>query len=64
MSDDRMKTVYEKVMASIKKVSDAAVQRVNEIYRLAAMDTVAKADALQKIMKQDGFTAGDKKLKL
>jgi len=64
VSDDRMKTVYEKVMASIKKVSDAAVQRVNEIYRLAAMDTVAKADALQKIMKQDGFTAGDKKLKL
>ena len=63
VSEERMNPVYDRVMKSIHKVSTAAVQRVDEIYKLATMDTMAKADALQKIIGQDGYAEGDKPLK-
>ena len=59
LSERRMNPVYNKVMMSIRKVSVAANQRVEEIYQLATMDTVAKADALQRIMGKDGYIMGD-----
>jgi len=63
VSEERMNPVYDRVMKSIHKVSTAAVQRVDEIYKMATMDTMAKADALQKIIGQDGYAEGDKPLK-
>lgn len=63
VSEERMNPVYDRVMKSIHKVSMAAVQRVDEIYKMATMDTMAKADALQKIIGQDGYAVGDKPLK-
>lgn len=65
VSSQRLNPVYERVVSSIKKVSQAAVQRVDEIYKISAMETMAKADALQKIMGQDGYTKpGETILKL
>ena len=58
-----MNPVYDKVMASIHKVTAAAVQRIDEIYQMATMDTMAKADALQNIIGQDGYSEDDSVLK-
>lgn len=56
VSEQKMNPVYSKVMEAIYNVSSAARQRVDEIYKLATMGTIAKADALHKIIKQDGYS--------
>ena len=55
VSEQKINPVYDKVVNSIYKVETAACQRVDEIYKLATMGTLAKADALHKIIKQDGY---------
>lgn len=55
--------VYDKVMESIETVIVAVEHKIDNIYQVATMDTVAKANALQKIMGQDGYTKGDGPLK-
>ena len=55
--------VYNKVMGAIHMVATAAEQRVSEIYKIAAMNMVAKADALQRIIGQDGYHDGDQVLR-
>ena len=58
-----MDKVYNKVMEAIDTVIVAVERKVDSIYQVATMDTVAKANALQKIMGQDGYTKGNGTLK-
>lgn len=63
VSRDKIDKVYDKVMESISAVIVAVESKIDNIYQVATMDTVAKANALQKIMGQDGYTKGDGPLK-
>ena len=63
VSKDKMDKVYNKVMEAIDTVIVAVERKVDSIYQVATMDTVAKANALQKIMGQDGYTKGNGTLK-
>lgn len=63
VSKDKIDKVYDKVMESIETVIVAVEHKIDNIYQVATMDTVAKANALQKIMGQDGYTKGDGPLK-
>ena len=63
VSKDKMDKVYNKVMEAIDTVIVAVERKVDSIYQVATMDTVAKANALQKIMGQDGYTKGNGPLK-
>ncbi len=63
VSKDKIDKVYDKVMESIDTVIVAVESKIDSIYQVATMDTVAKANALQKIMGQDGYTKGDGPLK-
>lgn len=63
VSKDKMNQVYDKIMESIETVIIAVERKIDSIYQVATMDTVAKANALQKIMGQDGYTKGDGPLK-
>lgn len=63
VSKDKIDKVYEKVMESIDTVIVAVESKIDSIYQVATMDTLAKANALQKIMGQDGYTKGDGPLK-
>lgn len=56
ISKQQLDSVYSSVISSVKKLTSAASQRVDEIYQLAAMSANADADALQKIIGKDGFT--------
>lgn len=47
--------VYTKIMNSLADVEAAAKQRINEIYQVATMGTQAKAEALQRVLGQDGY---------
>lgn len=63
VSKDKIDKVYDKVMESIDIVIIAVERKIDNIYQVATMDTVAKANALQKIMGQDGYTKGEGPLK-
>lgn len=63
VSKDKIDRVYDKVMESIDTVIVAVESKIDSIYQVATMDTVAKANALQKIMGQDGYIKGDGPLK-
>lgn len=63
VSKDKIDRVYDKVMESIDSVIVAVESKIDSIYQVATMDIVAKANALQKIMGQDGYTKGDGPLK-
>ena len=55
VSQNVIKPVYTKVMNALADVEAAAKQRINEIYQVATMGTKAKADALQRVLGQDGY---------
>ena len=55
IKDLNIQPVYEKVIATIQKVTVAAKQRVVEIYKDAIADTTARAAALTAILGEDGF---------
>ena len=55
--------VYIKVMESIDTVITAVERKIDSIYQVTTMDTIAKANALQKIMGQDGYVKGEGPLK-
>ena len=55
VSDNVIRPVYVKVMNTLADVESAAKQRINEIYQVATMGTKAKADALQRVLGQDGY---------
>ena len=55
VSENVIKPVYTKVMNALADVEAAAKQRINEIYQVATMGTKAKADALQRVLGQDGY---------
>lgn len=55
VSDNVIRPVYVKVMNALADVEAAAKQRINEIYQVATMGTKAKADALQRVLGQDGY---------
>lgn len=59
VAENRLNPVYDEVMNSIDQVTKAASQRTEEIYLMATMSTMAKADALQKIIGQDGYGEGE-----
>ncbi len=63
VSEQRINQVYELVMQAIERLSHAASQKVDEIYQLATMNTMAQADALHKIIGQDGYLEGKSILK-
>jgi len=63
VSEQRLNQVYELVMQAIERLSHAASQKVDEIYQLATMNTMAQADALHKIIGQDGYLEGKSVLK-
>ena len=50
-------------MESIDTVITAMERKIDSIYQVATMDTIAKANALQKIMGQDGYVKGEGPLK-
>ena len=63
--DDKVKdNVFGRVMSSVDTLKTAIDEKINDIYQYATMNTVAQAEALQKIMHQDGFLSGTNKLKL
>lgn len=63
VSKDKINKVHDKVMEAINIVILAVESKIYNIYQVATMDTVAKANALQKIIGQDGYTKGDGPLK-
>lgn len=63
VSSDKMSQVYAKVLESVRKLKSASAQKINEIYQMSTMNTVANANALHRIMGQDGFADGDTVLK-
>ena len=60
VSKEQIDKVYIKVMESIDTVITAVERKIDSIYQVATMDTIAKANALQKIMGQDGYVKGEK----
>lgn len=58
-----MDKVYKRVMDSVEMVDSAIEIKIKDIYRMATMNTVAQADALQTILGQDGYTMGNQILK-
>ena len=50
-------------MESIDTVIAAVERKIDSIYQVVTMDTIAKANALQKIMGQDGYIRGKGLLK-
>ena len=63
VSKEQIDKVYIKVMESIDTVITAVERKIDSIYQVATMDTIAKANALQKIMGQDGYVKGEGLLK-
>lgn len=63
VSKGQIDKVYIKVMESIDTVITAVERKIDSIYQVATMDTIAKANALQKIMGQDGYVKGEGTLK-
>ena len=63
VSDKKIDKVYDKVIEAIDTVILAVERKIDNIYQIATMDTVAKANALQKIIGQDGYTKGNGPLK-
>ena len=63
VSKEQIDKVYIKVMESIDTVITAVERKIDSIYQVATMDTIAKANALQKIMGQDGYVKGEGPLK-
>jgi len=63
ISESQMNPVYDKVIASIQKVRSAALQEVDDIYQMATLETMAKAEALQKIIARDGYADTENILK-
>lgn len=63
VSKEQIDKVYTKVMESIDTVIAAVERKIDSIYQVATMDTIAKANALQKIMGQDGYVKGEGPLK-
>ena len=59
VSKEQIDKVYTKVMESIDTVIAAVERKIDSIYQVATMDTIAKANALQKIMGQDGYVKGE-----
>ena len=55
VASEILEPVYESVMASMLDVNFAISSRVDDIYRIATLDTKAKAIALQRIIAQDGY---------
>lgn len=55
IAEDSIDPVYENVLHAIYKVSSAAKQQVEDIYKHAIVDTTARANALTEILGQDGF---------
>lgn len=55
VSKEQIDKVYIKVMESIDTVITAVERKIDSIYQVATMDTIAKANALQKIMGQDQY---------
>lgn len=64
VSEEQIDRVHDRVMESIQEVKEAAEQRVDALYKMSAMDTVARAEALETIMRQDGYIKNGKILKL
>lgn len=62
ISEQKINPVHSKVKASIYKVTSAAIQGLDEIYKSATMNTVARAEALREILGQDGFVDPDHKI--
>ena len=63
VSKEQIDKVYTKVMESIDTVIAAVERKIDSIYQVATMDTIAKANALQKIMGRDGYVKGEGPLK-
>ena len=63
VSKGQIDKVYIKVMESIDTVITAVERKIDSIYQVATMDTIAKANALQKIMGQDGYVKDEGTLK-
>lgn len=55
VGDNVIRPVYTKVLNALADVEAAAKQRINEVYQVATMGTKAKADALQRVLGQDGY---------
>lgn len=47
--------IYEKVDTAVKTLSGAVKQKMEELYHLNTMDTVARAETLSDILGQDGY---------
>lgn len=55
VNDKVIGPVYSKIMNALADVESAAKQRINEIYSVATLGTKARAEALQRLLGQDGL---------
>ena len=55
VEDRIMDKMYEKITASMDTLDAALTKKMQEMYRLETISTIAKADALKQVMEQDGY---------
>ena len=53
--EDDLNIVYEKAKESLSALNEAIDEKIDNIYQYSTMETVAKADALNKILTQNGY---------
>ena len=52
--------VYKKAKESVKALNEALQEKIQNIYQYSTMETVAKAEALNKILEENGYSNGNK----
>ena len=55
MEQNDIEEIYKKIQVLLHTINSAITNKLNEIYRYAAIDTKARMDALTEIIKQDGY---------
>ena len=62
INEDMLAKIQTKVINCVETMKSAIDKKISEIYQMATMNTVAQADALEKILGNDGFSKNKTKL--
>ncbi len=57
IDENDIKKIYEKILAAVSDLNRAVLMKISDIYHLASMDTIARAEALREILGQDGYSS-------
>ncbi len=60
--DENTAVIAEKVQEAVENLNEALETKIGKIYQNSTMDTVARADALDQILKQDGYVKDENTL--